>query len=162
MTGRDLPPVRQAGERMRSRLLRDDQGSILPLVIGYTALALAVIVAITAATSLYLARKELFTVADGAALVGAEAFPLDAVVVGDDGTLSVELDDADLRRDVRAYLARAETQVIEGLALVSAASPDGRSATVTVSGRWSPPFLGFFLPEGMTIEVTASARSVFG
>ncbi len=62
--------------RMRRR---DDRGSILPLVILYGILALALVLIVTAATSLYLEKKRLFTLADGAALVGAESFSLTEV-----------------------------------------------------------------------------------
>ena len=67
---------RCAGWRGR---MRDDEGSILPLTIFYGVLSLVLILLVVAATSLYIERKRLFTLADGAALVGAEAFPLDAV-----------------------------------------------------------------------------------
>ncbi|MDO9591011.1 MAG: pilus assembly protein TadG-related protein, partial [Microcella sp.] len=53
---------------------RDDRGSILPLIAGFGALALAVVLLVSAATSLYLDRTRLFTLADGAALAAAESF----------------------------------------------------------------------------------------
>ena len=61
--------------------MRDDRGSTLPLIIGYAGLALVVVLLVTAATALYLERARLFTLADGAALVGAESFDLDDVTV---------------------------------------------------------------------------------
>lgn len=59
-----------------SRKLAADDGSTLPLIIFFGMLSLVLILLVVAATSLYLERKRLFTVADGAALVGAEAFEL--------------------------------------------------------------------------------------
>jgi hypothetical protein len=38
---------------------------------------------------------------------------------------------------------------------------DGRSATVTLSALWRPPIVSLLVPEGIPIEVTAVARSVF-
>ena len=58
------------------RRLRSEDGSTILLTIFYSALCLAIILVVVAATSLYLERKRLFTLADGASLVGAEAFTL--------------------------------------------------------------------------------------
>ena len=66
---------------------RDDTGSTLPLVLFYAALAIGLILVVVAASSLYLERKQLFTLADGAALVGAESFDLDDVSVTAEGAL---------------------------------------------------------------------------
>ena len=59
--------------------MRDDEGSTLLLTIFYGFLSLVLVLLVVAASSLYLERKRLFTLADGAALVGAEAFDLTAV-----------------------------------------------------------------------------------
>ena len=59
------------------RRLGDEDGSILPLIFGFFAIALAVVLIVTAATSLYLERSRLYTLADGAALAGADSFALD-------------------------------------------------------------------------------------
>jgi hypothetical protein len=65
----------------RPKRLESEAGSLLPLTIFYGFLSLVLILLVVAATSLYLERKRLFTLADGAALVGAEAFALDEVSV---------------------------------------------------------------------------------
>lgn len=142
------------------RLLRDEEGSTLPLIIFYGALSLVLVLLVVAATSLYLERKRLFTLADGAALVGAEAFELSQVPVGPSGPRPI-LSSADVAADVREYLAAAPTGGFESLELESAHSVDGRSATVQLSAYWRPPVLTLFLPEGIRLDVTAVARSVF-
>ena len=142
------------------RRLRSDDGSTLPLVAGFVALALAVILTVTAASSLYLERKRLLNVADGAALVGAEAFDLDAVSL-DDGVVAPRLDTPDVEHAVLAYLAAEPTTDRAEIELEQAASLDGRSATVTLSSQWTPPVLTFVLPNGVTVRVTSTARSVF-
>jgi hypothetical protein len=43
-----------------------------------------------------------------------------------------------------------------------ATTVDGESATVTVSAVWHPPVVTVFVPDGMRIDATAVARSVFG
>lgn len=149
---------------MNARGLRrfaDDEGSTLPLVIFFGFLGLAIVLIVTAATSLYLEKKRLFTLADGAALVGAEAFELDDVALTPDGPRPV-LDDADVAAAVVDYLDRAPTGGFESLAVDAAFTADGRSATVTLSSTWRPPVVTVFVPEGLRIDATATARSVFG
>ena len=147
---------------MTRRLLRDDDGTTLLLTIFYGVLSLVLILLVVAATSLYLERKRLFTLADGAALVGAEAFELDDVVLAGD-VPRVELRSPDVAAAVADYLAGApDAAEFEQLALERAESVDGRSATVTLSAFWRPPIVSLLVPEGFPLEVTANARSVFG
>jgi hypothetical protein len=142
---------------------RDEEGSTLPLIAGFGALGLAIVLVAAAASSLYLERKQLFTLADGAALVGAEAFDLADVnldpATGEPGVL---LESADVHRDVVAFLAGNPNGGFEGLVLEEAATHDGESATVTLSSVWRPPIVTVFFPEGIRIETTATARSILG
>jgi uncharacterized membrane protein len=139
----------------------DDRGSILPLVCFYGVLSLLVALLAVSATSLYLERKRLFTLADGAALVGAESFDLDAVTMTPDGPRAT-LTDAGVRDAVAAYLASNPIGSFEALALDEARTRDGRSAEVTVSAVWRPPVVTLFVPEGYRIDATAVSRTVFG
>lgn len=43
--------------------------------------------------------------------------------------------------------------------LVSAETPDGVSARVTVAGEWRPPVLTLFVPDGLALESTATSRT---
>lgn len=142
------------------RALAADEGSTLPLVVFVGALGLVIVLLVTAATSLYLERKRLFTLADGAALVGAEAFELDAVALTPAGPRPV-LESADVAEAVAEYLAIAPTSGFEDLVVERAYTADGRSATVTISASWRPPVVTVFVPDGIRIEATATARSVF-
>jgi hypothetical protein len=146
---------------MSVRAWRDDEGSTLPLVAGFGALALALVLVAAAASSLYLERKQLFTLADGAALVGAEAFDLADVTVSS-GRPEVLLEPADVRRDVAALLGSTPNGGFEHLVLEEATTRDGETATVTLSAIWRPPIVTVFFPEGVRIETTATARAVFG
>lgn len=147
--------------RHRAPGLRADRGSILPLVLGYGVIALVLVLVVTAATSLYVEKKRLFTLADGAALVGAEAFELADVVVAR-GEVRPVLEPAAVHEAVGDYLTDARIEAFEALRLEEATTPDGLSARVTVSATWRPPVVTLFLPEGLRIEATATARSVFG
>jgi len=140
--------------------IRSDEGSTLLLTIFYAALSLALILLVVAATSLYLERKRLFTLADGAALVGAEAFDLEDVRVTPEGP-RLTLKSADVAAAVARYVRDTPPSSLESVAIDSAGSVDGRSATVTLSAYWRPPVLSLLVPEGFRIEVTAVARSVF-
>jgi uncharacterized membrane protein len=141
-----------------------DNGSTLILTIFYGFLAMVLILIVVAATSLYLERKRLLTLADGAALAGAEAFDLGAVRVAGDGSGAVlrpALASADVRAAAEEYLATAPHGRMAELRVSDAASVDGQSATVSLSAYWRPPVLSILLPEGVPLEVTAVARSVF-
>lgn len=140
--------------------LRRDDGSMLPLTIFFGMLSLLLVLIVIASTSLYLERKRLFTLADGAALVGAEAFDLDEVRQTGVGYRPT-LHSPDVAAAVSAYLASTPTADLEQLHLEHAESVDGRSATVGLSAYWRPPVLTLLVPEGFRIEVTAVARSVF-
>ncbi|MCU1425526.1 MAG: hypothetical protein JWM51_1817 [Microbacteriaceae bacterium] len=142
-----------------NRLRRED-GSILPLTAFFGFLSLVLILLVAAATSLYLERKRLFSLADGAALVGAEAFELSAVTNTPEGPRPV-LRSTDVAAAVGGYVNGEAASSFESLAVERAVTVDGRSATVQLSAYWRPPVLVLVVPEGIRIEVTAVARSVF-
>ncbi|WP_022890550.1 pilus assembly protein TadG-related protein [Agromyces italicus] len=144
---------------MIRRVHGDESGSTLLLTIFFCVLGLSLILVVASATSLYLDRKRLFTLADGAALAAAEAWSLDEVSI-DDGEFALELDDADALRAANAYLGDAVHE-LDQLELVAAGSPDGRTATVTLRAVWNAPIGTEFIPVEVPIEVTATARSVF-
>lgn len=139
---------------------RDDEGSTLLLTIFYGMLGLLLVLLVVAATSLYLERKRLFTLADGAALAGAEAHLAPDAVAGASGP-PASLSHAAVAAAVDGYLASAPSAGFEGLALEHAGTIDGRSATVTLSAYWRPPMVTLLIPEGLRLEVTSSSRSVF-
>ena len=144
---------------LRRRLAQDDGGSTLLLTIFYCFLGLSIVVVVASATTLYLERKRLFTVADGAALAAAEAWQLETVRLDGD-RLAIELDSAEVRAAASAYIAEAAGDLDE-LELVRAASDDGRTATVTLRSVWHAPLHTELVPLAVPIEVTVTARSVF-
>ena len=144
----------------RRQRIVDDTGSTLPLIIFFGFLCLVLILLVVSATSLYLERKRLFTLADGAALVGAEAFTLDSVDLTKSG-VRPRLTDTGVAAAVQSYVESAPTADFEGLAIERSATADGRSATVTLSSWWHPPVVSLLVPVGLRIEVTSVGRSVF-
>ena len=145
--------------RLRPRLA-DESGSTLPLIVFFGFLCLVLILLVVSATSLYLERKRLFTLADGAALVGAEAFTLEAVELTESG-MRATLTDSEVAAAVQSYLASTPAAGFEALTIERSETVDGRSATVTLSSWWHPPLLSPLVPEGLRIEVTSVGRSVF-
>lgn len=143
-----------------SRLRTEEEGSSLILTIFYSTFSLLLILIVVAATSLALERKRLFTEADGAALAGADAYSLGAIENEADG-LVLELVDADVHAAAQEYLSVVSNSSLEDRILEYAGTPDGSSAEVRLSASWRPPVLTLFVPEGLRLSVTASARSVF-
>ncbi|MEV4688724.1 pilus assembly protein TadG-related protein [Microbacterium sp. LWH3-1.2] len=129
----------------------DDEGSVLILTLGYAVLAIAVILVCTAATSLYLAQKQLDAVADAAALAAADGFDLSVVA----GEPLATLTDASVRREAEAMMGSVRPDA----RLVSASTPDGVSARVTVAAQWHPPIVTMFVPDGVALEATATSRT---
>ncbi|MEG0299028.1 MAG: pilus assembly protein TadG-related protein [Aurantimicrobium sp.] len=143
------------------RINLEEEGSSLILIIFAGLIGLAVILGTVAATSLYIERKRLFTVADGAALAAAEAFNLDDVQVIN-GRASITLTSSAVRSETDHYLQLIPASESKGVSVVSAVTNDGRSATVSLQKTWHPPVVSIFMPEGMVIDVTSTARTVLG
>ncbi|HIY65285.1 MAG TPA: hypothetical protein H9830_03280 [Candidatus Agrococcus pullicola] len=145
-------------KRLR-RAVHGDDGSSLILTIGMGLLALLLILVVTAATSMLIERKRLFTIADGAALVAAESFSLEYVYDGD-GTPQPQLTQPEMERSVEAWLETLGES--DGVRIVDVRSEDGETASVMLETRWQPFFITWIAPDGIAIRVTATARSVFG
>ncbi|HEX5857349.1 MAG TPA: pilus assembly protein TadG-related protein [Microbacterium sp.] len=129
----------------------DDEGSILLLTLGYAMLALVAIFVCANATSLYLAQKRLDALADAAALAGADGFTI---------SMSGGEPLAELRDDaVFTQASEIVDAVGSGAALVSAGSPDGLSARVTVTTAWHAPIVSLFVPDGVALSSTATSRT---
>ena len=140
--------------RRHSRLLRfaeDDDGSILPLILGYTVLAIAVLLVAFCATDLYIAQKRLDSLADAAALAGADGFTLQ--IEGE--RVRAELTDAGVREQAQAVVDAVD----QGAELTRATAPDGVSARVTVATVWHPPVVSMFVPDGVPLQATATSRT---
>lgn len=146
---------------MSNRVIRDEEGSSLILIIFAGLIGLVVIIGTVAATSLYIERKRLFTVADGAALVSAEAFKLDDVQVID-GQAHIALSDSAVMEQASHYLSIIPEQDSRGVQIVSARTPDGVSSEVVLRKTWHPPVVSMLMPSGIDITVSAIARTVLG
>ncbi|WP_406245783.1 hypothetical protein ACI7YT_12130 [Microbacterium sp. M] len=135
---------------LRKRIT-DEDGSILPLMLGYAVLAIAVIFACVCATDLYIAQKRLDSLADAAALAGSDGF---ALVVEGENARAV-LSDAGVHEQAAAVVAAVPGDAT----LVSAEAPDGVTARVTVASTWHPPLFSPFVPDGVALEASATSRT---
>lgn len=139
-----------ARDRLRE-LADDEDGSILPLILGYVLLAIAVLFVCVCATDLYIAQKRLDSLADAAALAGADGFTLEA----QDGAVHAELTDEGVREQADAVVAAVSTEAV----VTAAGTPDGVSARVTVAAPWHPPLFSPFVPDGVPLAATATTRT---
>jgi len=135
----------------RPRRTGDDEGSVLLLTLGYVLLALAVLFVCVCATDLYIAQKRLDSLADSAALAGADGFTLE--VSGEN--VRAELTDEGVREQAEALMSALPGDAT----LVAASSPDGVSAQVTVTALWHPPLVSPFVPDGIPLQATATSRT---
>ena len=129
----------------------DDDGSVLLLTLGYAVLALVLVFVCANATSLYIAQKRLDALADGAALAAADGFVFTVV----DGAPRADLTDDGVAEQAAAFVGAVGGEA----QLVSAGTPDGVSARVTVAGVWHPPIVSAFVPEGVPLGATATSRN---
>jgi len=69
------------------------------------------------------------------------------------------------RRRLTSHKQRQAAALLDELGeaeLVSASTPDGTSARVTVRLRWRPPVLSLFVPDGVGMDATATTRTALG
>ncbi|MGT2424882.1 Tad domain-containing protein [Amnibacterium kyonggiense] len=156
--GREAAGGEAAGDAV---LVRDGEaGAAVPLVVGLFAIAAGFVVVAAGATSLHLERLRLLTVADGAALAGAEAFRVADVQVQGDAVVP-RLTGPAVAAAVGEYVALADRHDLEDLTVVGATVADGRSATVALRATWRPPLVGPLLPDGLAVTVTSTAAARF-
>lgn len=138
------------------------------LTAGVVAVALMVVAMVGSATAVHLDRKQLYDLADAMAADAADAMPPERFYSGEarapDGTAVLTLTDADVERSVLDYLAAHPEGAagLDGLHLVEASSPDGRTARVGVEARSHPPLVRWFTDAfggGFTVAATSSARA---
>ena len=137
---------------------KDDDGTILVLLLGLTAVLMLMVAVVVNVSSVVLAKRALVSAADGAAVSAAQSLDLDALYAEGLGSGRVPLDAAVARSRVAAYEAQAAAGQ-PGLQLVVAVSADGRTAIVRGRREVELPFgriLGF---EPVRVEAEARARA---
>lgn len=140
---------------------RGDDGTVLLLTLGYCVLALALILGVVDVTAFYLVRRDLQTVADGAAVTSAQQ--LSTAGAYGDGALT--LDQGDVDAVFTDYAARYDAVHGPSAGIDwtgSRAVVRGDSVTVTLRRVVTPPVVAVLDRLGVdphvTIDVAATAR----
>ena len=136
-----------------------DRGSVLPLVIGVVVIVLSTLAVVTDASVLWLQRRTLQSVVDGAALAGAQGFDTDRIYaegVPDELPLSPRAARAAVRSWVRAAPAARELTRFRVVRTTVTAS----EVTVRARSIVTPPFTTWLTGRGVTVvaEATATPR----
>ena len=138
----------------RSRRADRERGQISLLILGFTAVALMLVVGGVDATAVQLARTRMLDAADGAALDAADA--LDE---------AVRLTDATVQQAAAGYLAaqpRPSGVSSWGLASGTGAA-DGQTAVVRLQGRATIPMLASVVQVfGGSVTITVESRARAG
>jgi Flp pilus assembly protein TadG len=136
----------------------DDRGTVLVLLLGFTAVLLLMVTVVVNVSAVILAKRALASAADGAAVSAAQALDLDALYAGGLRAGRIPLDEAQARDRVASYAAQAAHSQ-PGLALAVTVSPDGSTAVVRARRSLALPFgrlLGF---APVLVEAEARARA---
>jgi Putative Flp pilus-assembly TadE/G-like len=146
----------------RRRLHRGggETGQVTLLVLGFTIVAILLVVGTVAVTSLQLSRMRLLDAADGAALDAADSLDLGAYRGGLGEAVAVN--DATVRGTAVQYLAerpRPESMLAWQVA-PGTGSPDGQTAVVRISGQADLPLVGGLLDTlGGSVTITVESRA---
>jgi hypothetical protein len=145
----------------------DDSGQILLLTLGYTVVALLLVSVIAGATAVHLQRKQLYSLADAAALDAADAVDgpayYRAIAAGVD-LERIPLDDAGVRDAAQAYVVAAPGAArLDGVRVDPATgTPDGQSAVVVLTARARLPLVSIVLETwsgGIPLRAEATATA---
>jgi hypothetical protein len=152
----------------RFRAARGDDGQVLLLSIAYGVIALLLVTVVVSASSIHIERKRLQTLADSLAADAADAIDQGAFyrgeLTGPEPGTALSLTDDGVRASVEDRLARhrALVQRFDGLAVVDASTPDGRTADVTLAAVAKPALISWVTApwsDGIELRVTARARA---
>lgn len=135
-----------------------DDGTVLVLLLGFTAVLLLMVAVVVNVSSVILAKRGLASAADGAAISAAQALDLSGLYAGGLREGRLPLDRAQAAARVAAYEAQAAAGQ-PGLQLVVDVSADGTTAVVRGVRLVELPFgrlLGF---EPVRVESEARARA---
>ena len=143
---------------MRRVHARGDDGTILVLLLGFTAVLLLMVAVVVNVSSVILAKRGLVSAADGAAVSAAQSLDLDALYSGGLAGGRIPLDAREAAARVAAYEAGAAAGQ-PGLQLRLARTDDGTTVVVQGVRMVELPFgrlLGF---RPVRVEAEARARA---
>lgn len=136
----------------------DDRGTILVLVLGFTAVLLMLVAVVLNVSSVVLAKRALSSAADGAAVAAAQE--LDLAVLYERGLSAgtIPLSREQVREAVERYQLRV-AGAQPGIDLVGDVSPDGTTAVVQGVRSVQLPFGKLFGFRPVEVQAEARARA---
>lgn len=138
---------------------KDDRGSVLILGAGLIAVCFLGLTVLTDASAAFLQRQHLQSLADGAALAGAQAIDLDSYYANG-AERSTQLDryavQSAVRRHIGGWIPRDEET---GL-VIERISTDGRRVVVGIRAPLDLPFLDDLFPADVRVEASAQLSYV--
>ncbi|MEZ0447350.1 pilus assembly protein TadG-related protein [Cellulomonas sp. ICMP 17802] len=145
-----------------------DDGQIMILTLGFVVVALLLVTVVVSAAGVHLERKRLLALADVLALEAADAVGDDRYFApgagqGDPETSGLPLTDTAVRAAVDEYLEDNPDAVAswDEFAVLSASTPDGRSAEVHLGAVVRPALVSWVLApwtDGIALEADSVAR----
>lgn len=147
-----------------------DSGQILLLTLGYAVLALLLVGVVAGASAVHLQRKQLYSLADAAALDAADAVDGPAYYRALAAGVAVDripLNDEGVRAAAEGYLSAAPGAARLDRVRVDAATgtPDGGSAVVVLTARARLPLVSVVLGTwsgGIPLRAEATATAPVG
>lgn len=147
----------------RIRAARSDEGTIGILTLGFTVLALMLILVVSAASAVHLTRLRLTHLADELAQDAADAVDTAGYFDGlPTGSTSLDLARATMVTVTERHVAERGVDHLKGVRLVAVEALDDATALVTVEVTVYPLFgVEALMPfaDGITLQATGEARS---
>ncbi len=142
----------------------DDEGTITLLIVFFALIVAALITVVVDASTVFLAERQLQSVADGAAAAAAQRADIGAIYQGS-ATNALPLSAEAVSNAVGAYVSQSAHRPHEchGSDHVVAAQTDGRTVTVHLRCQVPLPFVNVVAQlwsDGVTIDVVANAQAI--
>ncbi|MCB2413563.1 hypothetical protein LGT39_11990 [Demequina sp. TTPB684] len=147
----------------RWRRASSDEGTIGILTLGFTVLALMLILVVSAATAVHMTRLRLTHLADELAEDAADAVDTGGYFDGPSSDqAALDLAHGAMTAAVQRHVDRRGVDRLEGVTLVSVEAPDQSTATVTIEVTVYPLFgVEALMPfaDGITLRATGESRT---
>lgn len=146
--------------RPTRRVQGRESGQVTILILGYTVVAILLVLGAAAVTSAQLTRVRLLDTADAAALDAADS--LDAAVYQAGVGTAVPVSDQTVAGTASAYLAERPLppNVVAWRIAPGTGTPDGHTAVVRLTGTATVPFVGPLLHAlGSDVTITVESRA---
>lgn len=142
----------------------DDEGTVTLLIVFFALIIAALITVVVDVSTVFLAERQLQSLADGAAAAAAQRADVGAIYQGS-AAETLPLSPDAVSAAVSGYLAESAHRPHEchGSEQIVAAQTDGRTVTVHLRCQVPLPFVNVVAQlwsDGVTIDVVANAESI--